>query len=774
MTAPVLDPVADAPQALPSDIPEGTHPIRLPVMAIEGMDTADGRYLEPGGITHRALPIPLLAQVRTPDGGKGHDNSWVVGAITEMTRRPGPEVISRQTGEPFPEGTFVWEGTKAWMYDDVPGPPDKSAYNLVKDRALSGNSIDMSDMTVELEYAPEDDPNDPSAQPVRVKMVTGVIGASTLVTLPAFPDAYVEIDGELMVPDGGQVLTAASVSWRSAELGDDCAPCGAGLELATVPPPLDPAAEPPADDTQAPPAPVHRGGMVALVPSDPNALAVDGGDPAEELHLTLAYLGDDVSVLSADQVAAVHHMAQDMAQHSAPVEGRVMGHAQFNPDGGPDGGMDPCAVYLVGDATTVENLHRVFQDGLAAALGVDLPEQHAPFIPHITAGFGLDPAALSATGPVTFDRIRVALANDVTDYPIGEGAGDAIVAAALPVFPAAAFNVPEPGEYTPPYMTEADEQGNRFYLGHVAQWGVCHTGFIGECRQPPRSPSGYAYFHTGLTRTDAGDLATGVVTFNLPDQRNGGHAPLQLTARQAAAHYDNTACAAADVRAVDGEHGIWACGVVRSTLTSEQLHAFRASGPSGDWRPVRGALEMIGVHNVNSQGFISVRARVASGVPLALVASSGATETLLAGSTWRPDRATRELLEWARDARSREQQAAALAELEELGGMSPLEMVAWLQGEAEVDLFLASEGGFNWVDDAGGLPGYIHRIADHLKGKGMEESRAIATAVNAAKKMCATGDTSLPGKQEINPGSQAEACAAVAEWEAKKAKAKSK
>jgi hypothetical protein len=51
----------------------------------------------------------------------------------------------------------------------------------------------------------------------------------------------------------------------------------------------------------------------------------------------------------------------------------------------------------------------------------------------------------------------------------------------------------------------------------------------------------------------------------------------------------------------------------------------------------------------------------------------------------------------------------------------------------------------------------------------MDESQAIATAVNAAKKMCSTGDTSLPGEQDINAGSRAEACSAIEEWEAKKA-----
>lgn len=77
----------------------------------------------------------------------------------------------------------------------------------------------------------------------------------------------------------------------------------------------------------------------------------------------------------------------------------------------------------------------------------------------------------------------------------------------------------------------------------------------------------------------------------------------------------------------------------------------------------------------------------------------------------------------------------------------------------------------NWVDKVGGLPDYMDRIAVHLVEKGMDRSRAIATAVNVAKKMCATGDINFPGLQHVNPGSRAEACNAVREWEEKKAKA---
>jgi hypothetical protein len=86
------------------------------------------------------------------------------------------------------------------------------------------------------------------------------------------------------------------------------------------------------------------------------------------------------------------------------------------------------------------------------------------------------------------------------------------------------------------------------------------------------------------------------------------------------------------------------------------------------------------------------------------------------------------------------------------------------------DLERKPGGPDNWVEKAGGLPSYIERIAKHLHyEKGMSISRAIATAVNVVKKMCATGDLNYKGKQNANPVSKAEACKAVAEWEKKKA-----
>lgn len=74
----------------------------------------------------------------------------------------------------------------------------------------------------------------------------------------------------------------------------------------------------------------------------------------------------------------------------------------------------------------------------------------------------------------------------------------------------------------------------------------------------------------------------------------------------------------------------------------------------------------------------------------------------------------------------------------------------------------------NWVEKAGGLPSLIERVARHLQAKGRTVGAAIATAVNWAKKMCATG-RAFGGKVPVGARAKAAACRAVASWEAKKA-----
>lgn len=163
-------------------------------------------------------------------------------------------------------------------------------------------------------------------------------------------------------------------------------------------------------------------GMIALVPTveDAERLAVQGGDDPDTLHLTLVYLGDDVTDWDDNRVDKLTaDLDSATTALGGPLSARVMGHALFNPDGGPDGDMDPCAVYLVGDTAEVGPLRDSVLE-LLARHELPVAEQHTPFLPHVTGGYGVDTSALSEPGPVTFDRLRIALGDQEIDVPIGE------------------------------------------------------------------------------------------------------------------------------------------------------------------------------------------------------------------------------------------------------------------------------------------------------------------------------------------------------------------
>ena len=189
------------------------------------------------------------------------------------------------------------------------------------------------------------------------------------------------------------------------------------------------------------------------------------------------------------------------------------------------------------------------------------------------------------------------------------------VAGAIPVVPPKDwFENPELKKATP--LTVTDD--GRVY-GHIAAWHVDHIG-MSYGTKPPRSKSKYAYFHTGVVRADDGtDVPVGQLTLA------GGHASLEASAHEAARHYDDTASAVSDVHAGEDAYGIWVAGALRPGATPEQIRALRASAPSGDWRPIKGSLELVAVCQVNVPGFPIARARVASGQVMALVAAGAST-----------------------------------------------------------------------------------------------------------------------------------------------------
>ena len=353
----------------------------------------------------------------------------------------------------------------------------------------------------------------------------------------------------------------------------------------------------------------HTGAMIALVPSaeDCARLAIDGYEPADVLHTTLVFLGDAAN-WSPEQRDALEVAVRGL-DFICPLSGSVMGHASFNP-----AGDEPCAVYLVearGLSATQSCTYGAVADNVDLP---PIPEPYDNFLPHITAGYGLDVSKLTEVGPIRFDRIRLSFADtDVRDIPL-EPVTAGLVASSV-VYDTADFTMPEPDELTA--LTVTDD--GRVY-GHLAQAESCHIGFADVCVSPPTSATGYAYFHQGEISTTEGPLPVGKLTLGT------GHAGMRQAARAAVEHYDNTGTAVAVVRCTDGLWGPWLSGRILPGIDDDRIDELRRSGVSGDWRSIqRGSnnLELVAVLAVNVPGFPVPRTRA--------LAASGMRSLIAAG-----------------------------------------------------------------------------------------------------------------------------------------------
>ena len=171
---------------------------------------------------------------------------------------------------------------------------------------------------------------------------------------------------------------------------------------------------------------------------------------------------------------------------------------------------------------------------------------------------------------------------------------DSLTAAAIPTAPPEAW-FKDPALTGPTALVVEDD--GRVY-GHIAAWGTCHIGQVGKCVEPPTSPSNYAYFRTGALKTAEGtSVAVGHLTMGT------GHAGPRDSANAAAEHYDNTGTVFADVAAGEDAYGIWVAGSLRPGITAEQVRVARSAPISGDWRTIRGSLELVGALAVNVPGF---------------------------------------------------------------------------------------------------------------------------------------------------------------------------
>lgn len=167
----------------------------------------------------------------------------------------------------------------------------------------------------------------------------------------------------------------------------------------------------------------HTGAMVALLPSDLDVqrLALEGGEPADQLHVTMFYLGDAVDWDDEARGQVISNMA-NVARMIGPVQAHIFGGALWNP-----GSDEPAYVWNVGDARDVVGGARLADARYEVQYaledrhgGPDMPQQHSPWVAHICAAYGkADLEAMAErVGPVTLDRLVVAFGGEWTVLPL--------------------------------------------------------------------------------------------------------------------------------------------------------------------------------------------------------------------------------------------------------------------------------------------------------------------------------------------------------------------
>lgn len=257
-------------------------------------------------------------------------------------------------------------------------------------------------------------------------------------------------------------LTAASGSSGrpdrgAAERQIDYPRLGREVAAALVAQGIIPAPEAPAMTAADAEPVVHTGAMVALRMSDEDAqrLAVQGGEPADELHATRAYLGEAAD-WPADQQAALIEAMRTVAAGMQPFAGDPFALAMFNPDEG-EGScvvLGLCGQQLVNAQTAVMTALEPFS--------TLIPEQHAPHVEHITLQYGADPAIISTltdlvTQPIQFTALRVAFAGTNIDIPLGAPEPPPEDAASLAAEVEAAFSEVESADRARELAHLADE-----------------------------------------------------------------------------------------------------------------------------------------------------------------------------------------------------------------------------------------------------------------------------------------------------------------------------
>lgn len=152
------------------------------------------------------------------------------------------------------------------------------------------------------------------------------------------------------------------------------------------------------------------GAVVALMPDNPSAFAVDGGDAPEALHVTLKFLGS-ADEWDDNQRRLVEGVVSGWADKQGVFDGEVGGVGTLGSDG--------AVVYLL-DVDGLSDARQELSDAIDVATDKNTVDSHDAFTPHLTAGYGV-PMPDRPDITASFSKVRVGWGPSAVEFPLGLG-----------------------------------------------------------------------------------------------------------------------------------------------------------------------------------------------------------------------------------------------------------------------------------------------------------------------------------------------------------------
>jgi DNA topoisomerase-1 len=153
-------------------------------------------------------------------------------------------------------------------------------------------------------------------------------------------------------------------------------------------------------------------GMIALAPADPDALVVEGGDPAKALHVTLKFIGE-LEPWDDEARAFIEEALAAWASRLAPFEATVSKVGSLGDEG---------AMVLFLDAPGLAEARAELSDMVdqtAERIGADTTDTYPTFTAHLTVGYDVAPPDQMVGEVVVLDVVSAHWATDVHPFPLG-------------------------------------------------------------------------------------------------------------------------------------------------------------------------------------------------------------------------------------------------------------------------------------------------------------------------------------------------------------------